>query len=374
VADDVPELRRSLFGYNPEKVRQLLADREAMFRLAQGREQQAQTRVTELQGELDAIGAELEVTTRDLDLMRSELTELETRADTADALRLAAESQLETSRQLERERAESLDDAERRIEALERDLGMSRREVGAVQTELEVARAELSSSEDRARSAAALVTDLEGELLDTRSRAASADARLAEMRDELEAARVELARTAEGERAQPLLATEELSVILDTAERGVLGVMERTKAAYQAQLTEIERQRRTIQEEIDRFADWRAHVVPRTQAIQESITDARERIALVPQQINEAVGSMVEAIGTLSESLDRLSTIPSPLTSDGSMVERSDPAGGGVIRLSHSAPDGADADPREDVHGYPEEPPQGEEAGSPRIGPRRSFN
>jgi chromosome segregation ATPase len=142
----------------------------------------------------------------------------------------------------------------------------------------------------------------------------AAEAGTSDLRAELVAARTELAeRDRQGDTTPPL-ATEELSVILEAAERGVSGIMERTRSANEAQLAQAERERNAIRSEIDRFGDWQEQVAPQVRSIQQSIERAGDRITRVPHQVQEAVGSMVEAISSVSDSLARLASLPGPLS------------------------------------------------------------
>jgi hypothetical protein len=49
---------------------------------------------------------------------------------------------------------------------------------------------------------------------------------------------------------------EDLSLMLHAAERGVTGIMERARRAYEDQLAQAELVRGTIQADIERFGDW----------------------------------------------------------------------------------------------------------------------
>jgi DNA repair exonuclease SbcCD ATPase subunit len=169
------------------------------------------------------------------------------------------------------------------------------------------ARAQLESAEEALRARSEQVEAAEAGTSDLR-------AALVAARNELTAARTELAeRDRQGDTTPPL-ATEELSVILEAAERGVSGIMERTRSANEAQLAQAERERKAIQSEIDRFSDWQEQVAPQVRSIQQSIERAGDRITRVPHQVQEAVGSMAEAISSVSDSLARFASLPGPLS------------------------------------------------------------
>jgi chromosome segregation ATPase len=187
-----------------------------------------------------------------------------------------------------------------------------------VQAELDSVRAKLHEqaelSDAMLTRAQAQLESAEGALRARSEQVEAAEAGTSDLRAELVAARAELAeRDRQGDTTPPL-ATEELSVILEAAERGVSGIMERTRSANEAQLAQAERERNAIRSEIDRFGDWQEQVAPQVRSIQQSIERAGDRITRVPHQVQEAVGSMVEAISSVSDSLARLASLPGPLS------------------------------------------------------------
>jgi hypothetical protein len=99
--------------------------------------------------------------------------------------------------------------------------------------------------------------------------------------------------------------------------------------------------RETITADIERFGDWQGHVEPLIRSVQQGIETARERIIRIPDQIGAAVDSMTDAMMAVSDSLDRLATLPGPLSmgpvpeAEGSLDAASDT----VIRLKESDPE-----------------------------------
>lgn len=270
MASDAPQLGRSLLGYRRTAVRQILADRETMFLVAKGRAERAEDRVEELQAELETVRGELGA-----------------QEESTDAMLAEAHAGLESANAALKTRGEQVDAAQAQVARLGDELEAARAEVEDARAEVEARTEEIETAE----------------------------ARTTELQAQLEAAREELVQR-EQQSPSPVLATEELSSILETAERGVTGIMERTRRAYEEQLAQTQEARRAIQSEIDHFGDWRAHVEPRIRSVQQGIDAARERIARVPDQIQEAVGSMAEAIDTVNDSLEHLATLPGPI-SDG---------------------------------------------------------
>jgi DNA repair exonuclease SbcCD ATPase subunit len=206
------------------------------------------------------------------------------------------------------------------------------------QTELESAAEALRARSEQVEAAEAGRSDLR--------------AALAAARTELAAARTELAERERQGDISKTLPTEELSVILEAAERGVSGIIERTRSAYEAQLAQAERERKAIRSEIDRFGDWQEHLEPQVRSIQQSTERASERITRVSHQIQEAVGSMVETITSVSDSLAGLAILPGPLSAPEEppdVAEHPEVRRIDVIRLQDDETGSADAGGEQDV-------------------------
>ncbi len=337
MASESPQLVRSLFGYRTSGVRQILADRERMFLLAQGQAQQAQAKVEQMRAELDSVRAKLRE-----------------QAESTDEMLTRAQAELESATEVLRARSEQVEAAESRAAELNTQVETTRAELRTARAERETTRAELRNTRTELETTRTELRNARTELETTRAelqarsaQAQAAEARSSDLHTELETARTELAERERQDGTAPIPATEELSVILEAAERGVSGIMERTKHAYEDQLAQAEQERQAIRSEIDRFGQWQAHVEPRVRSIQRSIETARDSITRVPQLIQEAVGSMVEAITGVSDSLDRLATLPGPLApleEAPDAVERLEGERIDVIRLQDRETDSADAD------------------------------
>jgi chromosome segregation ATPase len=278
---DGPELRRSLIGYRAASVRQILADRETMFHLVHERAEQAEARVQALRLELDSARAELTA-----------------QAETADAMLTHANAELGVARV-------ALDEHTRQLAVLDARVRES-------QAELAMARQAIEDQADPRRELAEKQVELEAtrtRLREQTEEAGSAEVRTAYLQSQLDAARAELAEI-RGSQGASIPEAEELSSILDATERGVGHIVERARHTYEGQLAQAERMREAAQFEIERFEDLQRHLEPLVRSVQRSIKTAGERIDRVPDQIRESIGSMTEALASVSDSLDQLITLP----------------------------------------------------------------
>ena len=307
MTSESPQLKGALFGFRRASVRQLLAGRETMFRFAQERAQAAEAKVEELQAELKAAQSEHVVQTEAAESAHAETrTELQVATE---ALREQTERAAAVATALSELEVEL---TEARHAAVQQADVMS--ELAGVRTELETARTELAARAEQAR---------------------SADARIHELQAQLEAGQDDSAQRATEPGTASMPVTEDLSLMLNAAERGVTGIMERARRAYEDQLAQAERVRETIQADVERFGDWQGHVEPLIRSVQQGIETARGRIIRIPEQIQEAVDSMTDAMTAVSDSLDRLASLPGPLSSgspSGADFDRQTPEGG-LIRL-----------------------------------------
>jgi chromosome segregation ATPase len=337
MTSDSPQLQRGLFGYRPASVRQILAGRESMFRFAQERAQAAEAKVGELQAELDAARVELiaqaqaaeatqtktraelqEVTealreeTHRAVAVDAKLSELQTELDAAGVELIAQAQAAEATQTKTRAELQEATEALRlqTDQAAEVDARLSE-----LQTELAVARRAAQQHVDASRELVSVRAELEAaqtELAARSEQARSSKDRIVDLLAELEAARAELRERVGEPMKAPMAQAEDLSVMLDAAERGVTGIMERARQAYEDQLAQAESVREAIQADIERFSDWQEHVEPLIRSVQQGIETARGRIIRIPDQIRGAVDSMTDAMMAVSDSLDRLATLPAP--------------------------------------------------------------
>ena len=283
MSTDSPGLKRSLIGYRAASVRQILADRETMFRLVHERAEQAEARVQALRVELDSARAELTA-----------------QAETADARLTRANAELGVARV-------ALDEHTRQLAVLDARVRES-------QAELALARQAIEEQADPKRELAEKQVELQAtrtRLRELTEEAGSAEVRTADLQSQLDAALAELAEI-RGSRGASIPEAEELSLILDATERGVGHIVERARHTYEDQLAQADRMREMAESEIERFEDLQRHLEPLVRSVQRSIKTAGERIDRVPDQIRESVGSMTEALASVSDSLDQLITLPLP--------------------------------------------------------------
>src|SRR4029453_15858290 len=202
MASDEAALGRSLFGYRSASVRQILADREAMFRLAQERLGESEAKIQALQVELE--GARAGLTTQ---------------AETADARLTLAKAELGSATKALENQARRLASLDALLRQSQEDLAATRQEVerradstqelADARAELEATRAELQRRTEEGRVANIL--------------SAEPGCQLADSLADLERARTQ--------QAAPVPEAEELTLILEATERGVGRIVERARHA-----------------------------------------------------------------------------------------------------------------------------------------------
>jgi hypothetical protein len=256
-----------------------------MFHLVHERAEQAEARVQALRVELDPARAELTA-----------------QAETADAMLTRANAELGVARV-------ALDEHTRQLAVLDARVRES-------QAELALARQAIEDQADSRRELAKKQVELEAtrtKLREQTEEAGAAEVRTADLRSQLDAARAELAEI-HGSQGASIPEAEGSSSILDATELGVGHIVERARHAYEYQPAQAERMREATESEIERFEDLQRHLEPLVRSVQRSIKTAGERIDRVPDQIRESVGSMTEAIASVSDSLDQLITLPDRLS------------------------------------------------------------
>jgi predicted nucleic acid-binding Zn-ribbon protein len=282
MASESPLLARSLLGYRASDVQQLLADRERMFTLAQDEAKKAEAEAAALRKQLDAARMELHDQARTVDTMISR-----------------SQQELDAANKSAKGRDERVAIAESRTVELSTQLEKTRTELGTAQTEL--------------RSRTEAIGTLQGELEVVRAQADAAEGRVATLRHQLDESRAKPAEHDHTTDATQDVVTDDLTQILRFAEDGIQGILERAKDAYQQQFAEAERERIAVRSEIDRFEDWQTRIQPQIKTIQEEMSRGQEHIVSVSHQIRGLVGSMTEAIGSVSDSLERLADLPRPI-------------------------------------------------------------
>ncbi len=253
------QLKRGLFGYRPQSVRQILEDRDTMFRVAEGRVEAAEAGKLEADVELAAVRAELQ--------QRAEQAEA---AWAAQAKVDQAEVELAAARAELQQRAEQAEAAEHRI-----------REVEA---ELAAARAELQQRAEQAAEGQVPARDGSGGVLDGSS-------------------------------------AEDLSTVLDTAQQAITQIIDRARRSSEEQLLKTERMREDVRAEIERLVAWRDQFQPMIRGVLASAEEAQTSIAQVPDRIRDALAPMTDALRAVKDSFSELADAPiSPAAagSDGS--------------------------------------------------------
>jgi predicted nucleic acid-binding Zn-ribbon protein len=316
MTSDSPQLQRALLGYRREGVREILAARESMFRFAQERAQSAEARVVELEAELR----------RTLD----DLTAMSESAEAAQSRERGARVQLDEATKALQEHISRGAAADAKLDDLRSELAAVRnaaaedadalQELAGVQRELLASKAALIAKSEQA---------------------GSAEARAFQLQVDLDATRSQLAKRSEGPDLSQSSPAQDLSEMLDAAERGVSGIMERARHAYEDQVAQAERTREAIEADIERFGDWQGSIEPLIRSVQHGIDRARVRIVEIPQQIAHAVDSMTDAMKSLRDSLDRLAAIPGPRSMGQSAITKgSADAEEALIQLREADPGG----------------------------------
>jgi hypothetical protein len=100
----------------------------------------------------------------------------------------------------------------------------------------------------------------------------------------------------EEEPLTPRFMTEEVAKILAAAEESTTQILARARLSTREQILEADRLWREVQSEAARLAEWREHANAAVKAVQSAIDDARAQIESVPERIQGALGSAVDAM------------------------------------------------------------------------------
>lgn len=281
--EDTPQpLRRGLFGYRTKAVRQALADRETVLRMAQERAQTAETMVRELGGQLSAAQADAAATGAGVATLEAKLA--------------AAE-------------AES---AEREVEVATLRAGLATRD--------ELIRTLRADIVDRQEAARALGNDI-GKL----------EAELAALR---EAPVREDSATVE-------YLMNEVGPIIAAAEESARRITARAQRVGDQQIEETYRLWRNMQGELTRFGMWRDQIESLVSASKVHFEEARLRIAEMPDRMASAFGPITQAIDVVNEDLGRLAktSIPAEVVELGEAEAEHTDSGTGAGTTTTMAPD-----------------------------------
>jgi chromosome segregation ATPase len=242
-----PALKRTLFGYRPEAVRQLLLGRDAMFSRAQ---------------------EHLREKDEELALARAELQEIRGHLEQAT---VGAGSTDEENTRLRRELEKALTDL--------RDREAS----GGSAAEIEAIRGQLSKQTDAARAAEA--------------RAGRLEAEVNSLREQLQRQDDEVLQGA------PPSASQELSSVLDMAEQAFGRLMDQARTQHQRQLEEAAGARRELDAQVERFSSWRDHVVAKIRSVREAVGNARVQTQHAPERLRAALAPTTDAMISVNDTL-----------------------------------------------------------------------
>jgi len=344
------QLKRGLFGYTPESVRLLLADRDKMFIRAAEQARAAEALVLELRSEVEALKAKFEERQEALRAAEAEAADLRTERDaTRVELDRAAPTVAQLTTEVEAIRRE-LADAQELVRVADAQVARQNGDLAVLRQELGSARRGFLIQNQRARSAENRVNELEAELVSTKR----LEAELASTRDRLEAelrwtiAELGVARAAAAEAATAPAqaqsgptAAEELSAVVEAVEQALGRVLDSARVRAEAELREAERARREIREDVERLAEWRERLAPLVRAVRASIDETQLRAVQVGDGVRDAVDPVTEALQALSDRLAVLAELAGPPSAPDEESERALR----VIEISENAPaeDGAGA-------------------------------
>jgi chromosome segregation ATPase len=345
------QLKRGLFGYTPESVRLLLADRDKMFIRAAEQARAAEALVLELRSEVEALQAKLEERQVALRAAEAEAADLRTDRDaTRVELDQAAPTVAQLTTEVEAIRRE-LADAQELVRVADAQVARQNGDLAVLRQELGSARRGFLIQNQRARSAENRVNELEAELVSATERL---EAELASTRDRLEAelrwtiAELGVARAAAAEAATAVVeaqsgptAAEELSAVVEAVEQALGRVLDSARVRAEAELREAERARREIREDVERLAEWRERLAPLVRAVRASIDETQLRAVQVGDGVRDAVEPVTEALQALSDRLAVLAELAGPPSASDEESERALR----VIEINENAPaeDGAGA-------------------------------
>lgn len=342
------QLKRGLFGYTPESVRLLLADRDKMFIRAAEQARAAEALVLELHSEVEALKAQFEERQEALRAAEAEAADLRTDRD---ATRVELDQTAATVAQLTADveaARKQLADEQELLRVADAQLARQNGDLAVLRQELGTARRDFLLQNHRARSAENRVEELEAELISATERLeaelVSTTERLeAELRwttEELDTVRTAAASAPPAPADAGPTAAEELSSVVEAAEQALARVLDSARVRAEAELREAERSRREIREDVERLAAWRERLAPLVAAVRASIDETRLRAVGISDGVRDAVDPITEAIGALSDRLAALSELTGP---PAAAADRESERALRVIEIDEGspAPDGA---------------------------------
>jgi chromosome segregation ATPase len=304
----VPQLKRGLFGYTPESVRLLLADRDKMFLRASENARAAEALVLELRAEVESVKAELFERSEKLRAAEAEAADLRTDRDaTGEELESCASEVQRLSEEVQSLRLQ-VADAEELMRVADAQIARHAGDLSLIRRELGSARREFLVQNQRARSAESRIEELEAELTSTRD---ELEAELNHVGEELGVAKEE----ATDAPAEAATVSKELSEIVEAAEHTLARVLDSGRARAAAELRDSERTRREMREEVERLAEWRERLAPLVAAVRASIDETQLRASRFGEALREAVEPVTQAIDVLGDRLAVLAELSGPSSS-----------------------------------------------------------
>jgi golgin subfamily B member 1 len=262
--DEIPELKRALFGYRKKDVESILEARERMFERVSDEASQRQIEAEQLRTDLAKAREEARAATEDERLARAETQSVR---DELSAQAAEVQRELETARDDLARLDEQRRDAETRAGGLEAEVREARREVAGLTERLRVA-----------------------------------DATEADLR-----ARLEQASAATTE-------TRELGSVLEATQDAIERILGGARRTAEEDLARVQQTREQIQAEIDRVRSWQERIDPVARGVADEITAARAQMSQTAERVGAALQPMSDALTALSRRLDELTRAANPAT------------------------------------------------------------
>lgn len=267
MGDEDPQLKRTLFGYSRDKVRSLLADREAMFARA----------------------------TEDARAEAEKVHAAEEQAQAAEARAQAAE--------------------ERAAKVVEESARAAEDKIRAAEEKIRAAESKVRTGDEQVRVANEKTRVAEERLLEL-------DAELARVRRELEERADAPLQSSEGEpvfrslvAAGPTVPGTGLTAVLEATEKAVTEFIEEARHSGEEQLREAQRQQLELETKIAQLSEWWNRVEPFVADVQGSIDEAKNQANSVPGRIGSVLEPVTQAFGSLGNRLATLAQMAAmPIT------------------------------------------------------------
>jgi len=326
MGSDPPDLGKGLFGYRKSAVNQIIADRDMMLRLAEGRVRSAEAKVAELETELSSFREQNARMDEQLDRLRSQLDVVLARTETGSAAR-GSEEEAPSQEDLpdwDRPHPAEVDQASESFDPAPTEQRWEPEPAAAEESEPP------APSEPHFEPALPVAAQEEAPMSESPHEAPRAEAQPEWMPAPSSPRPAEpAAYGGEPDRYQPAtpppdateprrddvtsrFLTEELAGILAAAEESAARIVERARASTQRQIMESNRLWREVQAEVARFASWRDQVEPVIQQVQSKVGSVRGLVDDVPERIRDALAPMADAISSIDADMAELASALTP--------------------------------------------------------------